>query len=226
MATRRMRRSGSQSAILRPPDLADDIAEDMARVRQGESVEGHETVRLTRDGRRVNVSLSITPMRRPSWVRSCRSPRFPAISPHARLQTRPCVMRWSAYQANVEAKDRFLAMMSHELRTPLQSVLGYADLLLRAPDAALNAEQREDLGAIHRGAARMVTLIDQKNLDLSRIKAGHLVLERASVRAWATSCGRCAVVYRRRTPRGLPCKSTGRRFRRSWATWDGCTRFC
>ena len=83
-------------------------------------------------------------------------------------------------QANVEAKDRFLAMMSHELRTPLQSVLGYADLLLRAPDAALNAEQREDLGAIHRGAARMVTLIDQ-NLDLSRIKAGHLVLERASV---------------------------------------------
>ena len=54
---------GQSVAILRPPDLADDIAEDMARVRHGERIEGHETVRLTRDGRRVNVSLSITPMR-------------------------------------------------------------------------------------------------------------------------------------------------------------------
>lgn len=65
-------------------------------------------------------------------------------------------------------------------RTPLQSVLGYADLLLSAPAGALNVEQREDLAAIRRGAARMVTLIDQ-NLDLFRMKAGHLVLERASV---------------------------------------------
>ena len=49
-----------------------------------------------------------------------------------------------------------------------------------APAGALNVEQREDLAAIRRGAARMVTLIEQ-NLDLFRMKAGHLVLERASV---------------------------------------------
>ena len=54
---------GRNSEMLRPPELADDIADLIAGVRHGISVEGHETVRLTRDGRRVRVSLSISPIR-------------------------------------------------------------------------------------------------------------------------------------------------------------------
>ncbi|MFN8664336.1 MAG: HAMP domain-containing sensor histidine kinase [Thermomicrobiales bacterium] len=64
-------------------------------------------------------------------------------------------------------------MMSHELRTPLQAVLGYADLLLHGHDGELSALQLEDIGAIHRGATRMVSIIEQM-LDLSRMESGRL----------------------------------------------------
>ena len=64
-------------------------------------------------------------------------------------------------------------MMSHELRTPLQSVLGYSDLLLGGHDGELSPLQLEDIGVIHQGATRMVSLIEQM-LDLSRMESGRL----------------------------------------------------
>jgi PAS domain S-box-containing protein len=76
-------------------------------------------------------------------------------------------------RAATRSKSQFLAMMSHELRTPLQAVLGYTDLLLLGEEDTLAPQQREDLGHIHGGAIRMMTLIDQL-LDLSRLEAGRL----------------------------------------------------
>jgi PAS domain S-box-containing protein len=78
-----------------------------------------------------------------------------------------------AAQAASRAKSQFLAMMSHELRTPMQAVLGYAEVLLAGQGGRLTPEQREDLGYIHQGGNRMMTLI-AKMLDLSRIEAGVL----------------------------------------------------
>ncbi|MDQ2655013.1 MAG: PAS domain S-box protein [Chloroflexota bacterium] len=78
-----------------------------------------------------------------------------------------------AAESGERTKALFLAMMSHELRTPLQSVLGYADLLLGGHDGELNPLQLEDIGYIHQGATRMVSLIGQM-LDLSRMESGRL----------------------------------------------------
>ena len=54
---------GRSVTMLRPPELDDEIAGLMEAVRQGKSIQGHETVRLTSDGQRVNVSLAISPIR-------------------------------------------------------------------------------------------------------------------------------------------------------------------
>jgi PAS domain S-box-containing protein len=54
---------GQSVLMLRPPGLTDDLADLMEGVRHGKSIEGHETERLTKDGRRVCVSLSISPLR-------------------------------------------------------------------------------------------------------------------------------------------------------------------
>ena len=86
----------------------------------------------------------------------------------------------SEAQTATQAKGRFLATLSHELRTPLQAVLGYSDFLLNSPSGPLTAEQREDIGYIHQGATRMVTLIDQM-LALSRMEAGRLELKLVDV---------------------------------------------
>jgi PAS domain S-box-containing protein len=80
-----------------------------------------------------------------------------------------------AAQAGMRAKGQFLAVMSHELRTPLQAIQGYTEFLLGTQRGALTAEQRDDLGIIHRSAGRMAALIEDL-LDLSRLEAGRLQL--------------------------------------------------
>ncbi|WP_422010728.1 PAS domain S-box protein [Roseateles sp.] len=73
------------------------------------------------------------------------------------------------------AKSAFLATMSHEIRTPLNGVLGLARLLLQAaPDDARRQQYLTHLV----GAAESLNEIVSNVLDLSKIEAGHLELEK------------------------------------------------
>lgn len=49
-----------------PAELRDEEKLILARLRQGEHIQHYETVRIARDGRRVDVSLSVSPLRDPS----------------------------------------------------------------------------------------------------------------------------------------------------------------
>jgi len=53
---------GSSIAELVPPDRADDLRQFLERVRRGESISTHETYRIRKDGRRLEVSLSLSPV--------------------------------------------------------------------------------------------------------------------------------------------------------------------
>jgi diguanylate cyclase (GGDEF)-like protein/PAS domain S-box-containing protein len=53
---------GQSMAILTPPDLPDDTAGILEHLRRGERVEHHDTVRVHKDGRRIDVSLTVSPI--------------------------------------------------------------------------------------------------------------------------------------------------------------------
>jgi two-component system, cell cycle sensor histidine kinase and response regulator CckA len=53
---------GHPIAIIAPPGRADEVAEMLVRVRQGEGVEPLETVRARKDGTRIDVSVTISPV--------------------------------------------------------------------------------------------------------------------------------------------------------------------
>jgi PAS domain S-box-containing protein len=75
-------------------------------------------------------------------------------------------------------KSAFLATMSHELRTPLNSIIGFTGILLQQLPGPLNDEQRTQMGMVQ-GAARHLLALINDVLDISKIEAGQLTMQRA-----------------------------------------------
>ena len=90
------------------------------------------------------------------------------------------IARDEAERAN-RAKSQFLSHMSHELRTPMNAILGFGQLLGSDPQQPLSGRQQGHVHEILRGARHLLDLINEI-LDLGRIEAGELQIERVPVR--------------------------------------------
>ncbi|MBX7248911.1 MAG: response regulator [Caulobacteraceae bacterium] len=75
-----------------------------------------------------------------------------------------------------DAKSAFLATMSHEIRTPLNGILGMTQAIMRDE---LTAEQRSRIEVVHSSGQALLTILNDI-LDLSKIEAGKLELERSA----------------------------------------------
>ena len=92
------------------------------------------------------------------------------------LANRLATARDEAQAAN-RAKSEFLANMSHELRTPLNAVIGFSEVMRQEVFGPLG-DQRYTIyvSDIHDSGSHLLGLINDI-LDLSKVEAGHLVLQ-------------------------------------------------
>jgi PAS domain S-box-containing protein len=100
-----------------------------------------------------------------------------------------------------QARASFLANMSHEIRTPLNGIIGFADLLRRKADCG-EAERMEWLQIIHDGGKHLLALINDI-LDLSKIDAGKLSVERIECAPVKLVSEVCAILRSRAEEKGL-----------------------
>jgi len=74
-------------------------------------------------------------------------------------------------------KSQFLANMSHELRTPLNAIIGFSELISDGLAGPTTSEQADYLNNINTSGRHLLALINDI-LDLSKIQAGRMTLER------------------------------------------------
>ena len=81
-----------------------------------------------------------------------------------------------------QRKTEFLSRMSHELRTPLNAIVGYSELLAERPAGSLPPPYPRFVANIQEGARHLLAMVNDL-LDISRIEAGHIDLNRETFRA-------------------------------------------
>ncbi|HEX6186350.1 MAG TPA: PAS domain-containing sensor histidine kinase, partial [Pyrinomonadaceae bacterium] len=178
---------GKSVTILIPEERPDEEPGILGRLVRGERVEHYETVRVRKDGSRINVSLTVSPVRGTdgrivgaSKIARDITDRKLAERERERLLESERRSRSEAEDARREAeeasrlRDEFLATLSHELRTPLTAILGWAHMLRSGHivgDAARGVYE-----TIERNARAQAQLVDDL-LDVSRIITGKLRLD-------------------------------------------------
>jgi len=175
---------GQPITLIIPVDRLHEEDTVLARIRSGQSVDHFETVRVRKDGRPIDVSLTVSPIRGADGqvVGASKIARDISVRKRVDRERVDFLAREQAARAEAEAanraKDDFLTMLSHELRTPLNAVYGWAAMLQTGQvDETTRSKAIE---TIMRNANVQVQLIDDL-LDVSRIASGKLRLELQNV---------------------------------------------
>jgi PAS domain S-box-containing protein len=193
----------NQSAyILVPPERNGEARNITDQLMEGKTVSNFETVRWHKDGRLLDISVTVSPILDGDKKIAGISYIARDITNHKRLekelsqyrqhleglveqQTRTLrdtngnlELALSKSESATRAKSSFLSNMSHEIRTPMNAVLGLTYLLEKT---VLQSDQRDLVRKIIVAGHSLLGIINDI-LDVSKIEAGRLEVEHVPFR--------------------------------------------
>ena len=156
---------GRSITLIIPPERVDEERLILEKIRRGERIEHIETIRVSKQGRRIDISLTISPVRDSSG-------RIVAVSKVARDITDRKLAETVLREEGLR-KEHFIALLAHELRNPLAPLTNGLKLLrLARSDASVVAGAH---AMMERQLSHMVRLVDDL-LDVSRLSQNKIEL--------------------------------------------------
>jgi PAS domain S-box-containing protein len=145
-----------------PPDRRDEEPMILARLKGGERVEHFETKRQAKDGRLIDVSLTISP------INDSRG-NIIGVSNIAR--------DISERKHDEVRKNDFIGMVSHELKTPLTSLNAYLQMLQQKTQKAGDNFTLNALEQSVKQVRKMTTMINGF-LNVTRLESGKIQIDK------------------------------------------------
>ena len=179
---------GTPLERLIPAGMPDEEPMILSRIERGEIIDHYETIRVTKDGRQIDVSVTISPIKdgngiivgaskiaRDITAQKQYQAQLAAALNEAEIAKEIAETAKQAAEAANQAKSEFLANMSHELRTPMNAIMGAADLLEKL--AQLTERDKQLVQTIQISSSSLLSLINDL-LDITRIESRSIDLER------------------------------------------------
>src|SRR5262249_48262025 len=143
---------GCSITVIIPPELQVDEPRILETIARGERIEHFETVLVAKSGRRIDVSLTLSPMRNEDGKIIGAAKIARDITQHKKAER---ALRMSERLASV---GRLAATIAHEINNPLEAV---TNLVYLAKDRTDGKEARDFLAAAEEELARISHLTKQ-----------------------------------------------------------------
>lgn len=161
---------GKPITILFPPERENEEPELLAQIRRGKKVDHFETERVCKGGKRIYVSVTISPIRdgdgkvigaskiaRDITARKRAEAEIRQLNASLEQRVRERTARLEAVNQELET---FSYSVSHDLRAPLRAIDGFAQILVEDHAAQVGPEGQRVLRVISEEILRMGELID------------------------------------------------------------------
>ncbi len=156
---------GRSISTIFPPDRRDELASIMKRVGQGERIDHYQTVRRTKNGAFLNVSLTISPMQDPSGRITGASVISRDITEQVRAADHLAQLNADLQRSNQvlaltnQDLERFAFIASHDLQEPLRMITAYSQLLIKSYPGQFDSQAGTFVENIVDGTTRMRELL-------------------------------------------------------------------
>jgi PAS domain S-box-containing protein len=170
---------GRPFSLLCPPEDPIDLSEIMEQLRLGKRIEPCEVVHVRKDGRRVDVSLTVSAIKDAAGTVTGASAigRDVTDRKQAEAELRAAEGRFRQLAEQLaqadRRKDEFLAMLAHELRNPLAPIRTALQIVKMSAATTSQAEPAWQM--MERQVQQLIRLVDDL-LDVSRITHGQIHL--------------------------------------------------
>jgi PAS domain S-box-containing protein len=169
---------GKSMWMLLPPERASEETDILQRIGRGDGIDHFETVRVRKDGERIDVSVAISPVRddrgkvigastvaRDITRRKADEREIRKLNDELEIRVAERTAQMEAANKELEA---FSYSVSHDLRAPLRHISGFSQMLVEELGPSLNPNAQRYLDRIQAGTLKMGLLVDEL-LNLARV---------------------------------------------------------